>query len=72
MLVLLELYFFIAKSKIIIINVVQSLYLREKRIFDDALFVPNATVIITLSKHLALLVVIDHDATLAVNSRQYH
>ena len=41
-------------------------HLRDERIFEIALFVPNSTVIITLLKHLALLVIIDHDATLAV------
>ena len=41
--------------------------LSEKRIFEIALFVPNSTVLITLMKHLALLVVIDHDATLLVS-----
>ena len=40
--------------------------LKRKRVFEIALFVPNSTVMITLLKHLALLFVIDHDATLAV------
>ena len=38
----------------------------EKRICKIALFVPNSSVILTLLKHLALLVVNDHDETLAV------
>ena len=39
---------------------------KEKRNCEITLFVSNSTVIITSLKHLTLLIVTDHDATLAV------
>ena len=40
--------------------------LNEKRIYGITLFVPNSIMIMTPLTHQALLVVINHDATLAV------